>query len=1067
MRIFATLRNLCISLLCLTPLLSLADEVTVGDLIYELNAEAKEATIIGRAATFKTNVAWVIPSSITTGGVNYAVVGVQFYIAGVRDYRFGGNTQIPSVTIPNTIRTIGDYTFSNCVLLKEINLPNSVEVVGIRAFNNCQKVTSLTFPASVTSIGNYACLNMTSLKEVNFNTSCALPSTLFHNNGNEKASALETVRFTGTTSEVPKDLFKGITSLKNVLLNENVKIIKNSAFESCTGLTSFVFPENLETIDLYAFYQCENLAGKLTFPASCTDIGEAAFKGCFALEELEFNGGKKISQNAFEGDHSLKKVVFHDGVEQINVSAFAGCSGITDLTLPSTLKVLQSNAFQYCTNITTNHLILPESLTVLGSGCFQGCDKIEKVTIPAACTTMGGTAFKDCKGLKSAEILAAKGKLGAGTFQNCTALEYVHIGGGVTGILNNPFQGCTTLKTVDITAPLTTIGINCFSGCSSIENVTFPETLQSLNTSAFQGTSVKEYNLPGAVTSVARMSMDSNPSVIRVYSYGVPAAPSDIVQNYEDCWLYVVSGYEADYAAHPIWSKFAKVGRLPEPTSVIADDIDLKVDETYQIECELVPINTYARLFYTVEDESIATVDANGLVTAVHFGQTSIKITNVDGVVLGTVAVTVSCKYEAPTFKLLTWSAANYKAKNGRESNNNNISSTDADAAYDLAISNWQEMTADEIEAFHKAFQAFKNDKSDQYYNVPDGKFVYSYTITGLAKGTYITIDGKANDGKHWGVPNTIKNTQLASDGSRYFELWDGESGYPIIYNYKDGKDVTVEFYTLTFPQEKAGQYVTGPNQPHDVTLHVLGIVPGEQYTVPTYKLLVWDADTYKRVNGTTNSNSGTHEDAISSHDFETSEWQPMTAEEIQQFKSDYYDFKGTTNANKWYNEPDGKFVHTVTYQNAESGTHFTIDGRGNDKKHYGVSENDQDNKSFTTESKTFHELWDDTSGHPVIYNGENGNDVTVQFSTLTFPSNNAGGFTGEPTQPRYVSFVAQDPTISGLNEVAVSDGDEGDFEGAAIFTVAGRMVGTNVAQLPAGVYIQVGNGATRKLIIR
>lgn len=1066
MRFSTIIKTISFLFLLNISLLSFAeDEVKyaeINSLGFSLNTANHEASFAWIASGYNQSQPLIIPSTITSDGETYTVTAIGSRI-------FDGYKLIPSITVPSTLKTIGDYAFSNCTALTSLEIPEGVTYIGRRAFNNCTSLTSLTFPESVEKIGDMACFNMKSLRTFALLTDCQVPSNLFCNDS-ESSNEVTTLILGDKIETIPMNFMKGATKLENVQLGENVKVIKNSAFENCQSLRAINLPAGLTNIELYAFYQCENLAGKLTFPASCIEIGEAAFKGCFSLEEVEFNGIQKIGQNAFEGDHSIRKVTINEGTEQINVSCFAGCSGITELELPSTLKVLQSNAFQYCTNLTFTDFILPENVTILGSGCFQGCDKIEKVTIPAACTTMGGTAFKDCKGLRSAEILAAKGKIGAGTFQNCTALEYVHIGGGVTGINNNPFQGCSSLKTVNITAPLTTIGINCFSGCSSIEEVMLPETLQTLNTSAFQGTSVHEYNLPAGVTSVARMSMDSNPSAIRSYRYGVPAAPSDIIQNYKECELHVVSGFEADYAAHPIWQKFSKVSRLPEPSSVnIADKIELKVNDTYQLECELMPADTYARLYYQPQDESIIAVDADGLISGLHHGTTTIKITNVDGIELGNVIVNVTGKYDAPKFNLLTWSEANYKAKNGGSTNSNKIISSDSDASYQFTVSNWQEMTAEEIEQFHSDFQAFKNDKSDQFYNTPDGRFTYSITLSELEKGTYLTIDGLDNDGKHWGVPETTKNAQYATDGSQYFELWDGSGAYPIIYNYVDGKDVTIEFYTLTFPEEKPGMYITGPNQPHEVTLHIHDIVAGEQYTAPQYKLLVWDEDTYKSVNGNTNRDKGSHEDAVSSHDFSVSEWQPMTAEEIEDFKAEYYEFKGSTNANKWYNEPDGKFVHTVRYTNVVSGTHFTIDGRSNDNKHYGVADVDKSNKYFSNSTPTFHELWSDTSGHPAIYTGADGKDITVQFSTLTFPSNNSGGFTGEPNQPRYVSFAAADPMYTDIEEIdTVLENESTDnFEHAPIYDIEGRYLGTDVSTLPAGIYIQIAPGFTRKLISR
>lgn len=1228
-------------------------DIAVGNLIYNLDTDSREATIVNRAASFSTSSPWIIPSSITYSGTNYTVVAIQWRANG--DHRFGGSTPLPSVTLPNTLRVIGDYAFSNCGSLTSIEIPSSVTTIGQRAFNNCRSVSSLTIPESVEYIGSMACAHMSSLKTFRLFSTCTIPSDLFKNDS-ESANNVTTFELSGNIETIPKDFMKGATNLQNVILGDNVKVIKNSAFEGCTNLTSVTLPANLTNIELYAFYECSKLAGKLNFPASCVEIGEAAFKGCFALEEVEFNGIPKIGQNAFDADHSIKKVTINEGTEQINISAFAGCSGITELKLPSSLKVLQSNAFEYCSNITT--LTLPAGLQTLGSYAFQGCEKLEEVTVPTNCTTLGAGAFRGCTNLKHAEILSVYAMLGSGMFQNCTGLESVKIAGGVYQIATSSFQGCTSLNKVEITAPVTTFASNAFLNATSLENITLPSSTTKLQSGAFQNTAIKAYTIPASVTTVDRMALDSDPTSVRCYATTPPTAKYDIVSNYSDCYLYVPAESEAAYKAHAIWGKFKFATPIPQATSVvIPTQLTLRLGSTTNLNPQLLPAESYLKISYASTDNSIVAVAADGTLTAKGAGTATINLKNAEGTVLAscdvtvvtakyeftttdnlgqtrhmevsdgsveslkpfkfydliegrlqrnpqadvvypigrqkhTVRVTVNpgqtlslnvnlsdgttksyslldsensaietetieyfdynidhtlnahwfqeetefftfdnptgsnplkwngdkkanfdvtfytyiytaedvaagadpnipcflhftatqnpafLEYEAMNFKLLVWDEATFKAKNSNTTNSNSISHDSANAAYDFLASEWHAMTDEEINQFHTDFLKFKGDGGEAYYNTPDGKFVYTYTLPSLPKGTYLTIDGLANDGHHWGIPSSLKGQQLASDGASFFEFWDGTSGYPIIYNYGiDGKDVTIEFYTLTFPQNKTGQYITGPTQPHDVTLHVENAIPGEQYTVPTYKLLVWDKDNYESTNGYsytnkayTNSNNGSHEDANSHHDFTVSEWQPMTAEEIAQFKADYYSFKGNTYANQYYNEPDGKFVHTFTYEGLTNGTHLTIDGRLNttDQKHWGVPNNLADTK-YATHGSSYIEMWDGDSGHPIIYNDQDGKDVTVQFSTLTFPKTLANGATGEPNQPRYVSLYAVDPTTTGIVEVSVitSDGTDHRFDGAAIYTLSGIYLGTDPSQLPSGLYIQTIPGATRKLAIK
>ena len=71
-----------------------------------------------------------------------------------------------SITIPDSVTSIGDYAFEDCTSLTSITIPDSVTSIGYFAFYECSSLTSITIPDSVTSIRNNAFRDCTSLKEV-------------------------------------------------------------------------------------------------------------------------------------------------------------------------------------------------------------------------------------------------------------------------------------------------------------------------------------------------------------------------------------------------------------------------------------------------------------------------------------------------------------------------------------------------------------------------------------------------------------------------------------------------------------------------------------------------------------------------------------------------------------------------------------------------------------------------------------------------------------------------------------------------------------------------------------
>ena len=140
---------------------------------------------------------------------------------------FGGlNVCKCSVTIPDSVTSIGNYAFNGCTGLTNVTIPNSVTSIGNGAFYGCTGLTSVVIPNSVTSIGYYA--------------------------------------------------FNGCTGLTSVTIPDSVTSIGNCAFIGCTGLTSVTIPDSVTSIGDCAFIGCTGLTS-VVIPDSVTSIGDCAF----------------------------------------------------------------------------------------------------------------------------------------------------------------------------------------------------------------------------------------------------------------------------------------------------------------------------------------------------------------------------------------------------------------------------------------------------------------------------------------------------------------------------------------------------------------------------------------------------------------------------------------------------------------------------------------------------------------------------------------------------------------------------------------------------------------------
>ena len=104
---------------------------------------------------------------------------------------------------------------------------------------------------------------------------------------------------------------------------------------------------------------------------------------------------------------------------------FNGCSGLTSLTLPSSVTKIGCYALFNCIGLTS--LTLPSSVTEIGEGAFLNCRGLTNFTIPSGVTKIGGAAFFSCYGLISLTIPSSVTAIGSGAFNGCSGLTSIYV----------------------------------------------------------------------------------------------------------------------------------------------------------------------------------------------------------------------------------------------------------------------------------------------------------------------------------------------------------------------------------------------------------------------------------------------------------------------------------------------------------------------------------------------------------------------------------------------------------------------------------------------------------------
>lgn len=161
---------------------------------------------------------------------------------------------IQSITLPNTIKSIGGWAFAGDSSLTSINIPESVEYIGESAFNSTG-LSSAHVSAKMAEWGM-------SLYQGCFN--------------------MQHVTFDEDVTVIPERIFFNCERLKSVTLPESVRKIDIGAFSACDSLAHINFPSKLDTIAFGAFTEAP--LEEVTFPASLKNIQARAFRGIVAEE---------------------------------------------------------------------------------------------------------------------------------------------------------------------------------------------------------------------------------------------------------------------------------------------------------------------------------------------------------------------------------------------------------------------------------------------------------------------------------------------------------------------------------------------------------------------------------------------------------------------------------------------------------------------------------------------------------------------------------------------------------------------------------------------------------------
>ena len=165
----------------------------------------------------------------------------------------------------------------------------------------------------------------------------------------------------------------------------------------------------------------------------------------------------------------IKSVVVSDGITAIGDRAFSGCTALTQVSMPVTLKTIGGWAFNGCASLL--EITLPEGLTDISWYAFCGCKGLKEMIFPDSVKSIGASVLSECNHLTNVKLPAGLTCIDYYLFRMCHGLRQIKIPATVTEICGGAFHNCVNLAEVSVPRSVTAIGDYAFLGCENLTRV--------------------------------------------------------------------------------------------------------------------------------------------------------------------------------------------------------------------------------------------------------------------------------------------------------------------------------------------------------------------------------------------------------------------------------------------------------------------------------------------------------------------------------------------------------------------------------------------------------------------
>ncbi|KAK8838602.1 hypothetical protein M9Y10_033234 [Tritrichomonas musculus] len=427
-------------------------------------------------------------------------------------------TSIKEITIPDSVTTIGEEAFYNIQSQLKINIsPNSkLRTIGKNAFL-FDAINEIFFPPNLVELVDGWCHDTKNLTKITIDPR------------NPRYLCLDKKYIIGKSSESSEDydvLVFAVRDIVEAIIPSFIKKIGPFAFNNCDKLVRIEIPSEpkLETIDEYAFISSS--IESFSIPASLIDLKEGWYQFSRNLTKVEVDP-RNPRYSCIDGKMIVGKS--EESKEDYDVLVFAA-RDIVEAIIPSSIEVICSYSFQYCSKLERVEIPPDSKLRVIGKYAFYETS-IESISIPSHVTQIGACAFSYCKKLKTVEIPPNSGlkiidkeifyfstienfsipihvtQIGTGAFSRCNKLKRVDFQpNSELQIIEKEAFLNSSIENIKIPSHVKTICESCFARCFKLKQLEIPadSELRTIEKNAFHDSAIKELFIPASLVNLEK-----------------------------------------------------------------------------------------------------------------------------------------------------------------------------------------------------------------------------------------------------------------------------------------------------------------------------------------------------------------------------------------------------------------------------------------------------------------------------------------------------------------------------------------------------------------------------------